>query len=208
MLETLTIALGALRRSTGSSASVRRTTALKFRSMWRRTPSQPASANVACHAAPALLTRRSSRPWASSTAAATRAGASGSSRSIATTVAPPSSSASARSRSSRRATSTSCASDPRASRRAVAAPIPPAAPVIRATMSGGLGEVLLAGLDLDRLVASEVAHGHPAPVHLRERAGTGVLHEPLGPDHRRRAVLALGAEVPLAVSPQAALPRL
>ena len=102
------MALGAPARSSGSSASVRRTTASKFTAIVRRMFSQPPSANVARKPAPALLTSSASGSPSPSTCSRTRAGASSAVRSAATWLAGPgSASASARSRSSRRATSTS-----------------------------------------------------------------------------------------------------
>ena len=133
VLDTFTIALGAELRSSGSSSSVMRTTASKFTSIVRFTFSWPPSAKVARQAAPALLTSRLSRPCCSCTCSSTRRGASGSVRSAATNVAFASSPARACSRSSRRATSTSCAPGSRASRRAVASPMPLDAPVTTAT---------------------------------------------------------------------------
>ena len=62
VLDTLTIALGADRRSSGSSASVVRTAASKFSSIVRLTLACPPSANVARQEAPALLTSRPSPP--------------------------------------------------------------------------------------------------------------------------------------------------
>ena len=84
VLATFTIALGADSCSSGSSASVSRTTASKFTSIVRRTFSQPPSPNGARHAAPALFTSRSRRPCVSRTWASTWAGASSSVRSTAT----------------------------------------------------------------------------------------------------------------------------
>ena len=84
VLATFTIELGADSRSSGSSASVRRTTASKFTAIVRRTFSQPPSANLARQAAPALFTSRSSRPCFSRTWSSTRRGASSSVRSTAT----------------------------------------------------------------------------------------------------------------------------
>src|SRR6266540_873948 len=125
-LATLTTALGAERRSSGSSASVSRTWAPKLSAMVASTPAEPALSKAPVPEAPALLTSRSRRPCSRSTRSATVAGASASVRSTAITVAPPSSSASACSRSRRRATST---------RRAVAAPMPLDAPVTSAIIS-------------------------------------------------------------------------
>src|SRR3954454_22031017 len=52
-LATLTIALGAERRRSGSSASVGRTGASKFTAMWRSMIAEPPAAQVARHAQPA-----------------------------------------------------------------------------------------------------------------------------------------------------------
>ena len=62
VLETLTIALGAHSRNSGSSASVRRTGASKLSSIVRCTLAYPPSPNGARQAAPALLTSSVRRP--------------------------------------------------------------------------------------------------------------------------------------------------
>jgi hypothetical protein len=62
VLATLTIALGAEARSSGSSASTSRTWASKLSSIVLRTSACPVAANVPRPPAPALLTSRSSRP--------------------------------------------------------------------------------------------------------------------------------------------------
>src|SRR6266536_1818545 len=119
-LATLTTALGAERRSSGSSASVSRTWAPKLSAMVASTPAEPALSKAPVPEAPALLTSRSRRPCSRSTRSATVAGASASVRSTAITVAPP---------STRRAPGS------RARRRAVAAPMPLDAPVTSAIIS-------------------------------------------------------------------------
>ena len=124
----------AVRRSSGSSASVSRTGASKFSFMWRSMFSHPPSSNRPRHDAPALLTSRcSSPPCSRCTTSRTRCGASASVRSTAITVAPPSWAASSFRCCSRRATRISLASGSRAIRRAAASPMPLEAPVTRAT---------------------------------------------------------------------------
>jgi hypothetical protein len=67
VLETLTIALGADSRSSGSSASVSRTTASKLIAIVLRTFSQPPSAKRARHDAPALFTSTCRAPCSAAT---------------------------------------------------------------------------------------------------------------------------------------------
>ncbi len=118
VLATFTIALGHEARSSGSSSSVRRTTASKLIAIVRCTVSEPPSANVLRQEVPALLTSSVTRPSCSrSSCSRIRVGASSSVRSTATKVAGHgSASANARRRSSRRATSTSRVPGSRASR--------------------------------------------------------------------------------------------
>src|ERR1700754_3110037 len=67
------------------------------------------------------------------------------------------------------------------------------------------GDVPLAGLDGDGLVLGEIADPDLAAPDACRRRRAAVLDEPDRPDHRGRAVLALGAEPARAVAPQAAL---
>ena len=97
--------------------------------------------------------------------ARSRAGAPSSIRSSAHHGAPPSASASARSRSLRRATRTSFEPGSRASRRAVASPIPLDAPVMRANAHPASPPHQLASL----------------PRHARAGARRGRTRNPLGP---------------------------
>src|SRR5262245_48285629 len=63
-------------------------------------------------------------------------------------------------------------------------------------------EVRVAGPHRDRLALLEVTHLHDAAHDLRQRPVAAILDQPLRPDHRGRAVLALRAEAALAVAPQ------
>ena len=64
-------------------------------------------------------------------------------------------------------------------------------------------EVALAGADDHRLLAPEVAHGHPAAPDLGERAVAAVDRLPDGAAHGRRAVPAARPEAPPRVRAQA-----
>src|ERR687887_656387 len=71
-----------------------------------------------------------------------------------------------------------------------------------------LGQVLLAGLEQDRLALDVVAHGDHALLDLGERAGARVLDQPLSAADRGRGVLAARAEGARAVAPELARLRL
>src|SRR3954447_2509365 len=75
-------------------------------------------------------------------------------------------------------------------------------------LAARLGQVLLAGLDQDRLALDLVAHRHDALGDLGQRARARVLYEPLRAAHGRRAVLAAGTERAGAIAPQLARLRL
>src|SRR5689334_20103114 len=64
--------------------------------------------------------------------------------------------------------------------------------------------VLLAGPDDHVLLEPEVAHHHGALRHPGDGAVAAVLHEPARAAHGRRAELACGAELTLALAPQLA----
>src|SRR3954452_3290925 len=69
-------------------------------------------------------------------------------------------------------------------------------------------EVAVAGLDRDGPVALEVAHLDRPADDLGERSLAAILHQPDGAAHGGRAVVAVRAELALAVAPQLAQDRL
>src|SRR5512133_192051 len=64
--------------------------------------------------------------------------------------------------------------------------------------------VAVPGLHRDRLAELEVPNAHDPALHLGQRPIAAILGQPDGPAHGGRAVLAVRAELALAVAPQAA----
>src|SRR4051794_26761703 len=72
----------------------------------------------------------------------------------------------------------------------------------------GAREIAVPGLDRDRPAALEVPNAHRPALHRGQRPIAAILGQPDGAAHGGRAVLAVRAELALAVAPQAAEDRL